>query len=91
MSAPEFEVVRGRMVRIDQRPLPSIEEFARFIYEKGGDTSEVRHSVRRLLQSYAGVWASVEGIPNAKAQAEAEELFELVFLSADERAAEYGR
>lgn len=78
----------GTISRAEVRPLPSIEEFARFLYEKGGDISEVRHAVHRLLQQYAGIWAGIEGQPNYLAQQKADELFRSTFLTADEQQAE---
>ena len=76
-------------VEATPRPLPSLEEFARFLLDRDhAYLPEARHAQRRLLVAYAAVWGNYEGIPNAVAQQQANELFDSLTLTADEQQAE---
>lgn len=76
-------------VEVEIRPLPSLEEFARFLFDRpGAQERTAKHSQRRLLSQYAGVWANYEGIPNSLAQQLADELFDSLTMSAVEQQAE---
>lgn len=60
---------------VEVRPLPSLEEFARFLFEKeGSNEPEARIAQRELLGFYAAVWANYEGLPNRVAQQQARAL-----------------
>jgi hypothetical protein len=79
---------------VEVRPLPSLEEFARFLLDREeAEHPEVRIAHRELLHHFAAVWANYEGIPNRVAQAQADALYEdwarSMLLTAEEREAEY--
>lgn len=71
------------------RPLPSLEEFARFLFDReGSQHREARRPQHELLRRYAAVWANYEGIPNATAMRMADDLHDACTMSAAERFAE---
>ena len=76
-------------ITAEARPLPSLEEFARFLLDRDhAYLPEARHAQRRLLVAYAAVWGNYEGVPNGEAQQQAEALFDSLTLTADEQQAE---
>lgn len=82
----------GATSSVEVRPLPTLEEFARFLLDRdGADEGDCRHAHMALLSHYAAVWANYEGIPNRVAQEQARVLhdeWERSLLTADELAAE---
>lgn len=96
MTAPAFEVVRGEMKLVKEaeaRPLPSLEDFARFLAEHPGatDTREAMRAQHELLRRYAAVWANFEGVPAGKAQQQADALMDEMTMTSAERDAEANR
>ncbi|MDP2271232.1 MAG: hypothetical protein Q8K32_10910 [Archangium sp.] len=74
------------------RPLPSLEEFARFLFDRdGANEQEARRAQSELLRRYATVWANYEGIPSAQALRQANDLFDQLTMTADELQAEASR
>lgn len=74
---------------VEVRPLPSLEEFARFLFDRpGAQERTARHTQRRLLGLYASAWANYEGTPNSAAQQQADALFDELTMTAVEQQAE---
>lgn len=98
MSAPDWSAIATRFqaaaakLTPDVRPLPTLEEFARFLFDRdGSDVAEAAHAQRRLLIEYAAIWADYEGIPRGKAVQQAHELADEAHMTGAERLAEERR
>lgn len=75
----------------EARPLPTPEEFIRFLVDRAGDVNQAGHAARRLVQIYAATWATVEGVSPGRAKLAAETLFDEVTTPAAELLAESQR
>ncbi len=83
------EMADGTQSSVEVRPLPSLEEFARFLLDRdGAHHPEARRAQCELLRRYAAVWGNYEGIPGIDAQRMADDLYTSLTVSADEQQAE---
>ena len=74
----------------DERPLPTIAEFAEFLFRRSTNP-EAAIAQRRLLTTYAQEWACYEGASAWQAISEAHRLSDEAHCTADELDAEARR
>lgn len=70
--------------------LPSLEQFAAFLFADGA-APESHYAQRRLLVEYAHTWCNFADVSRSAAVALAHELADAAMLTAGERHAEAGR
>ena len=59
----------------NNRPLPSLEDFAKFLFDRpDSDAADAGHAQRRLMTEYAAIWSKYEGVSLAAAMALAHDL-----------------
>lgn len=75
-------------MKTDGRDMPTLEEFARFLWQRGGSQADAQKV--RLMDMYASVWGPYEGNAPA-ALRQARELCDEMTMTSEERFAESQR